>query len=316
MISKRRSFIIGIKGKKLTKPEIIFLRKYKPWGIILFSRNIDNLDQIKQLVQQIKRLFKDKKYPILIDEEGGRISRLKKIIDNSLFSASYFGNLYNRDINKFKTYYNVYINQISYLLNEIGININSVPCLDLSKSNKKYIIGDRAFSNNPVIVSKIGDICIDLFHKKGIGTIIKHIPGHGMTKIDSHFKTPIVNNKFSKLIKKDFKAFKNKKSIMAMTSHIIYKDLDKINTATHSKIVIKMIRDKIKFKNIIITDDISMKALKTNLKNSVIKSFTAGCNLVLHCNGSMREMNIVAKNSPLLSNFIIKKTSQLYKILS
>ena len=139
MISKRRSFIIGIKGKKLTKQEIIFLRKYKPWGIILFSRNIDNLDQIKQLVKQIKRLFKDKKYPILIDEEGGRISRLKKIIDNSLFSASYFGNLYNKDINKFKTYYNVYINQISYLLSEIGININSVPCLDLSKSNKKFV---------------------------------------------------------------------------------------------------------------------------------------------------------------------------------
>ena len=113
-----------------------------------------------------------------------------------------------------------------------------------------------------------------------------------------------------------FKAFKNKKSIMAMTSHIIYKDLDKINTATHSKIVIKMIRDKIKFKNIIITDDISMKALKTNLKNSVIKSFTAGCNLVLHCNGSMREMNIVAKNSPKINSFIRKKTSEFYKILS
>ena len=90
MISKRRSFIIGIKGKKLTKQEIIFLRKYKPWGIILFSRNIDNLDQIKQLVKQIKRLFKDKKYPILIDEEGGRISRLKKIINNSLFTGNFF----------------------------------------------------------------------------------------------------------------------------------------------------------------------------------------------------------------------------------
>ena len=122
--------------------------------------------------------------------------------------------------------------------------------------------------------------------------------------------------KYSTLIKKDFSTFKNKDTFLAMTAHIIYKDIDYIETATHSKKVIKVIRDKIGFRNILMSDDISMRGLKYSIKQNTKKAFTAGCNLVLHCNGNFKEMVIVADNSPLLSKFVINKTSQIYKILS
>ena len=144
----------------------------------------------------------------------------------------------------------------------------------------------------------------------------RHIPGHGLAKVDSHKKTPIVKEKISKLNKKDFYTFRNKKSFFAMTAHIIYSDIDETNTATHSKKVIKLIRNKIRFKNIIISDDISMKGLKFPIMENTKRAFSAGCNIVLHCNGNIKEMTIVAKNSPKINKFIITKTSQFYKILS
>ena len=135
MIKQRRAFIIGIRGTILTKKEKYFLIKYKPWGIILFSRNIKNLNQIKKLTKDIKKLFNDNKYPILIDQEGGRINRLKKFIDTRTFSGEYFGNLYKRDKKKFNFNYGIFIKSISNILNDIGVNINTVPVLDLRKKN-------------------------------------------------------------------------------------------------------------------------------------------------------------------------------------
>jgi beta-N-acetylhexosaminidase len=154
------------------------------------------------------------------------------------------------------------------------------------------------------------------YHKHKIGTSIKHIPGHGLAKVDSHKRTPIVKEGINKLIKTDFYPFKNKQSLLAMTAHIIYQKIDPKNTATHSSIVIKLIRKTIGFKNLIISDDISMKGLKFDITENVKKSFSAGCNLALHCNGKLPEMIIVAKNSPKVNSFILKKTSQFYKILS
>ncbi len=316
MIESRRSFIVGIKTTKLLKNEILFLRKYKPWGIILFSRNINDLNQVKLLVQNIKKIFRDKNYPIFIDEEGGPVSRLKNIIDSSIFSAKFFGNLYSKNKKKFNIYSEIYVKQISYLLNEIGININTVPVLDIKRKKTSKVIGDRSYSSLPKNVSKIGDFFIKAFTKEKIGTVIKHIPGHGFASVDSHKLTPIVNEKANIIFKNDFKVFKSKKSFFAMTAHIIYKDLDPNNTATHSKKIIKIIRNKIRFKNIIISDDISMKALKFSIKINTLKAFAAGCNLVLHCNGNLNEMKIVAKNSPVISTFLIKKTSQFYSFLS
>tara|TARA_B100000767_G_scaffold105132_1_gene100904 strand:+ start:532 stop:1479 length:948 start_codon:yes stop_codon:yes gene_type:complete len=315
-MNNRRSFIIGIKSTSLSLKEKIFIKNYKPWGIILFSRNIKSLNQTKKLTNQIKKIFNDKNYPILIDQEGGRVNRLKKIFNADPLTGEFFGKLYLKDKKKFFEYYKIFINQTSFLLKSIGVNINTLPVLDTRSKGSSIIIGDRSFSKNPKIVSKIGDICINLFHKNKIGTVIKHIPGHGLAKVDSHALTPIVKKDFNYLKKNDFSTFKKKPSLFAMTAHIIYSKIDKFNTATHSKKIIQLIRDYIKFKNLIISDDISMKSLKGSIKENTVKAFEAGCNLVLHCNGNYKEMNEVAHHSPLISKFIIKKTSQFYRIIS
>ena len=316
MIKNRRAFIVGIKSIRLSKSEIYFLKKYKPWGVILFLRNIKSIKQAKSLTDNIRKIFKDKKYPILIDQEGGRVNRLSNIISFDNLTSEYFGKLYEKDKMKLNIIYKLFIDNTSHLLKLIGANVNTLPVLDLRVKGASNIIGDRSFSKNVSTVSKMGDLCIELFKENSIGTVIKHIPGHGLAKVDSHNFTPIVNKSIKHLKKYDFSTFKKKNCFFAMTGHVIYKNLDQLNTATHSKKVIRYIRNYIGFKNILISDDLSMKSLKNNMKNNTIKAFEAGCNLALHCNGKLNEMKIVAENSPLISNFISKKTSQFYKILS
>jgi beta-N-acetylhexosaminidase len=202
------------------------------------------------------------------------------------------------------------------LLHEIGVNINTSPVLDVRRKNSNLIIGDRSFSTNPKVVKKIGCLFIEKFHKNKIATVIKHIPGHGLAKLDSHKSTPVVRKNLKYLVKNDFFPFRKQKSLFALTAHIVYKSIDPICTATHSKKVIKIIRNNIKFKNIIISDDISMKSLKFSISENTIKAFKAGCNIVLHCNARMSEMIKVAKNSPELDSFLMKKTSEFYKLIS
>ena len=312
----RRPFIVGIKSTKLSNKEISFLKKYKPWGIILFTRNIKDIGQTYKLTSSIRKIFKDKKYPILIDQEGGRVNRLKNIISFDNLTSEFFGEKFIKNFREFNFIYSLFIDKTSYLLKSMGVNINTSPVLDLRVKGASNIIGDRSFSKDPKIVSKIGDLCINNFKKNGIGTVIKHIPGHGLAKVDSHNFTPIVNKNLSYLIKKDFIPFKNKKTFFAMTAHIIFNKIDNQNTVTQSKKLIKLIRQKIGFKNILISDDLSMKSLKGSLEKNTIKTFKAGCNIVLHCNGNFNEMEIVGKNSPLIDKFIFKKTSQFYEILS
>ncbi len=315
MIRTRRAFITGIKSTSLKKNEISFLKKYKPWGVILFSRNIKSIKQTQKLTNHIKKILNDKNYPILIDQEGGRVSRLNNFIDTSIFTAQYFGNLYNKNIKKFNVYFEIYIKQIAYLLKLLGININTVPVLDVRRNFTNKIIYDRSYSKNPKIVSKIGSLSIKYFHKYGIGTVVKHIPGHGLAKTDSHKNLPIIKENIRTLIKQDFYPFKNQNSILAMTAHIIYKSIDNKNAATHSKKIIKLIKNKIGFNKIIISDDISMKALKFSVEENTIRAFKAGCNIVLHCNANYREMIKVANKSPQISEFILKKTSNLIDIV-
>ena len=316
MIKNRKAFIVGIKSTVLSKKEKIFLKKYRPWGVILFTRNLKEFNQIKNLTNSIKLIFKDKKYPIIIDQEGGRVNRLGKIISFDNLTSEYFGDLFESDIKKLNIIYKLFVDKTSYLLKLIGVNLNTVPVLDLKIKGSSKIIGNRSFSKNKNTVSKMGDMCIKFFHENSIGTIIKHIPGHGLAKVDSHNFTPIVNKSLKYLIKNDFYPFKNKGSYFAMTGHIIYKKIDKLNPATHSKKIIQLIRKKIGFKNILISDDLSMKSLKGDIKTNTIKTFESGCNIALHCNANLNEMKIIANNSPLISNFIVKKTSEFYKILS
>ncbi len=313
---KRKAIIVGIRGIKLSSEEIYLLKKEKPWGVILFSRNIKNLTQLKKLIIDIKNCIKDKNYPILIDQEGGRVSRLNKIIDLSIFSQGFFGNFYKNDRKTFYDYYKIYIDTVCEIIKKVGININTVPVLDVRRKNSHSIIGNRSFSSDASIVSKMGNLCINLYSKNKIATVIKHIPGHGLAKCDSHRKLPVINTKKNELIKKDFIPFKNCKSPFAMTAHVIYSIYDPINTATHSRIVInEIIRKHIGFRGILISDDISMKALRYGLKDNATKALDAGCNLILHSNGNIQEMSKLTKIIPTIDKFTQKKTSHFYNFL-
>ena len=311
-----RAFIVGVKTTSLTLKEKKFLKKYKPWGVILFTRNIKNIKQTKELTSSIRKIFRNNKYPILIDQEGGRINRLKNLISFNNLTSEFFGKKFINNPKEFNSFYKLFIDKTSELLRLIGVNINTSPVLDLRVKGSSNIIGDRSFSNNPKIVSKIGDICINNYHQNGIATVIKHMPGHGLAKVDSHNFTPVVNKEFDYLRKKDFFPFRKKNSIFAMTAHIIFKKIDAQNTVTHSKKMISLIRKNIGFKSILISDDLSMKSLKNSISQNTIRAFNAGCNLVLHCNANIKEMEIVGKNSPIINKFIIKKTSQFNKIIS
>jgi len=312
---KKKAIIISIKSFSLTHKEKLLLLNEKPWGLILFKRNIKSLDQIKSLIKKIRKLTKDKNFPILIDEEGTTVSRLRNIINHNI-SASNFGKLYEiNDKSCIKIYKN-YLNSLCKILKKIGININTIPVLDILRKNTAKVIGERSFSNKKEIVKKLGKITVAQCHANKILSIIKHIPGHGCSTIDSHLKMPRVNLTKNKLNKIDFYPFKSNSAKLAMTAHILYKKLDAKNVATFSKKIIKkVIRDKIGFKGILMSDDISMKSLNYDLITNAKKSLEAGCNLVLYCSGDTNDNFKLIKSVPYIDKFTSKKTSEIYKFL-
>jgi beta-N-acetylhexosaminidase len=312
---KKKAIIVSIKGYKLTSKEKSLLSKEKPWGLILFKRNIKSLKQIKSLIKNIRNFVKDKKFPILIDEEGSKVSRLKGIINHNI-NANYFGNLYKINKKNGVNLYKNYLKSLSGELKEIGINVNTIPVLDILRNDTNSIIGNRSFSEKKEIVKELGKITINECHAKKIVSVIKHIPGHGCSKIDSHLSTPKVHLSEKSLNKKDFYPFKSSSAKLAMTAHIIYTKIDSKNVATFSsKVIKKIIREKIGYKGILMSDDISMKALKYDLITNAKKSLSAGCNLVLYCAGNIKENFKLIKFVPYIDKFTIKKTTEIYKIL-
>ena len=313
----RKAAIISISGISLTQQETNIFKKDKPWGVILFKRNILSENQLKKLTTSIKVIMKDSKYPILVDEEGGRVTRLSNFLDNSTFNQKFFGDIYKKDKKIGLTIYKNYIDLISYHLQNLGINIITSPVLDLYIKKANLIIGNRSFSENPIIVNELGKTCVKFYKKNKIATVIKHIPGHGKAKSDSHFKLPVIKDDLNSLKKNDFKCFENTKSYFAMTAHILYSKIDNINNATHSKILIKeVIRKEIGFKGILISDDISMKALRFGLVKNAKLAHKAGCNIILYCAGKTHEVKKILKETPYIDNFTKKKTSEFYKFLS
>tara|TARA_B100000575_G_C23138074_1_gene661657 strand:+ start:2339 stop:3283 length:945 start_codon:yes stop_codon:yes gene_type:complete len=312
---KKKAIIISIKGFDLTIKEKNLIKKEKPWGLILFKRNIKSLSQIIELIKDIRKSSGDPKFPIMIDEEGGSVTRLSKIINHKL-NQKLFGNIYRYNPEISENIYKHYINNLTNILNKVGININTVPVLDVTRDTTNKIIGNRSFSNDTKIVKKLGQICVKQYQLNKIGTVIKHIPGHGCTSSDSHLKMPKVDLKFNELNKVDFNPFKKNYSHFAMTAHILYSNLDNINVATFSKkIISQIIRKKIGFKGILISDDISMKALKYDLITNAKRSLTAGCNLVLYCAGNFKDCNKLIKKLPFIDKFTAKKTSEFYNFL-
>ena len=312
----KKAIIISLSGFKLKKDEIKLFKKYLPWGVILFKRNIKNYSQLKKLVSSIKKITKDKKYPILIDEEGGDVTRLQNIVNNKHFSQRLFGQIYEANARVGTSIYKKYINEICMILKSLGININTVPVLDKLYSHTSNFLNNRVYSSNIKTIQSLSNTCINTYKINKISTVIKHIPGHGLAKSDSHKKLPIINKNKSFLIKNDFKCFKNSRSLFAMTAHILFKKIDSKNCATHSKKTIEeFIRQKIGYKGIIISDDISMKALKYDVVKNALKALNAGCNLALYCKGSSKESLKLLKKIPPIDEFTKKKTSEFYKFL-
>ena len=312
---KLKALIVSIKGTKLTKREKILLKSGRPWGIILFKRNLKSFTQIKNLTNQIKFITKNKNFPIIIDEEGGSVSRLSSIINNNL-SSNFFGDLYIKNKPFSLRILKIYLLSISNILKNLGFNINTIPVLDISKSYTNKIIGKRSFSKDKNIVKEMGNYTIKYLHSNNLAGVIKHIPGHGSARSDSHKKMPIVSLNLKNLDNFDFYPFKSSKAKFAMTAHILYKNIDNKNFSKFSKKIInKIIRKKIGFKGILISDDISMKALKYDIVTNAKKSIAAGCNLVLYCSGNISDNFKLIRSLPYIDKFTQKKTSEFYKFL-
>ena len=301
---KKKAIIISIKGFKLTNKEKLLFTKESPWGLILFKRNIKSLPQVRLLIKNIKKITKDNKFPILIDEEGSTVTRLNKIINHNI-DANFFGKLYLSNKKMSIQLYKNYLTVLCKNLRNIGININTIPVLDVLRKATSKVIGNRSFSSKKEIVKKFGKITVNQCQSNKIICVVKHIPGHGCAVLDSHFKMPKVNLSYKELDNIDFFPFKYNSA-----------KLDPKNVATFSKKIIKkIIRKKIGYKGILMSDDISMKALKYDLITNAKKSLNAGCNLVLYCAGNVNDNFKLIKSVPYIDEFTAQKTSEIYKIL-
>lgn len=306
-----RNFIIGIKAFELNQEEIGFINDYQPMGLILFKRNCHSPAQIKDLVISFKELCRGYKPLILIDQEGGRVNRLpEKFFPNhpSVASIVNGSNSLEEAIDKISAYYT----EIGERLYSLGINVNCAPVADLSIKGAHSIIGDRSLGSAPEDVSKLAEACCKALANCKVQSIIKHIPGHGRALLDSHEELPIVTNSIEELKETDFKVFYNlRNQKMAMTAHILYSSIDKDLCATISSKVITYIRELIGFKGILLTDDLSMRALRGEVSGRAEKALKAGCDVLLHCNGDMQEMIQVGDQSEQVSTLLNGKISSL-----
>ena len=278
----KSAIIIGIKGFNLNLDEKKLLQEKQPLGVILFKRNINNPKQTLKLTQSIREIL-GKEAMILIDQEGGRVFRLNKGYWKTYPNANYFGKIAHNDLAKAKrlTYEN--FKDIGSDLHKLGINFNCAPVLDLKIKGASAVIGNRAFSRDPKIVSQLSlQACKGLL-SENVFPIIKHIPGHGRAKVDSHHYLPIIKSS-KKVLKEDFYPFKSlNNQLLAMIAHIKYLDLDKEKCATYSELIISFIRNKLGFEGILFSDDLCMKALKGPYIYRARNAIKAGCDIVLHC---------------------------------
>jgi beta-glucosidase-like glycosyl hydrolase len=293
-------FIFGISQDILTDEEREFIKLFKPCGIILFSRNLKSIDQIKELNNEIHALVDGIK--IFIDQEGGRVQRIKPPIGLVKYKTQkYFGDLYNvqREL-AIKELQQNYLNLSSELKN-LGFDVTCAPVCDLYHNfANESIMGDRTFSSDPDIVTKLSIEALSAMKANSIEGVIKHIPGHGRSITDSHKGLTIIKGSLDELLKSDFKVFKDLAEIdyieYAMTGHCIYPCLDQDLPATISPKVISFIKEEIGFKKLIMTDDICMKALEGDLLEIAQQSFNAGCDIVLHCSGKIEDMKALAQH--------------------
>ncbi len=279
-----KPLVLSISSHSLEKNEIEILQKINPFGIILFSRNIQNKTQLKELISTLKTEIRNDLF-ILVDQEGGSVQRLSAPEWRAYPNFKNIGDLYNKASEIALDFSYLMGRLISYDLKLTGIDINCSPCVDIRKEYTSNFLVNRLFSENSSTVSALATQMIRGFRHENIIPVIKHIPGHGRALDDSHYKLPTVKASLKELSSDDFSSFKALNYLpMAMTAHIIYSAID-IKPATISQKTINFIRESIGFDGILITDDINMNALFGKREAKVTASLDAGCDLVLDCSG-------------------------------
>ena len=307
-----RAVIFGCDGHVLTADEIAFFRAVQPWGFILFGRNCGSPEQVKALTASMREVLERENAPILIDQEGGRVQRLRGQHWRPRPAAADFGAVSRQNPRAARdlAYDNARI--MGSELYDLGINVDCTPCVDVPVEGAHGIIGDRAFANDPWVVAGLGQSVIDGMMDSGVLPIIKHLPGHGRARADSHMELPVVDSSREELERTDFTPFRAlARAHLGMTAHVVFSAIDPQAPATTSKKVIdEVVRGFIGFDGLLMTDDLTMRALKGSLAERVKASIAAGCDMILHCTRHMEEMREIAEATPVLSGRAMERAEQ------
>jgi beta-N-acetylhexosaminidase len=313
----RSRAIYGLAGPVLSAAEAAFFRAARPWGFILFARNIETPEQVRALTAALRGTVDDVRAPILIDQEGGRVARLKPPHWAVRPPAARFAALHAQkpEAAREATYLNARL--IAHDLHELGINVDCLPVLDVPQPGAHGIIGDRAFGADPAVIIELGRAQIEGLMDGGVLPVMKHIPGHGRAGADSHLALPRVGAEAAELSAVDFVTFRSLDTCpMAMTAHVVYDSIDPQRPATTSpKVVRDVIRGEIGFDGLLMSDDLSMQALDGTLDVRAKAALFAGCDVVLHCNGDMDEMKDVASQARELEGASLRRANHALSLL-
>lgn len=298
-----RAFITGVSGLELTADERAFLRAERPWGFILFKRNIHMPTQVSALVKELRESIGRPDAPVLIDQEGGRVQRLGPPHWADYPPGAVFGRLYDLDPDLGLTAARLSARLIAADLADLGISVDCLPLADVPVPGADAVIGNRAYGTLPAKVAAIARAVTEGLEQGGILPVLKHIPGHGRATADTHFRLPVVDTPKAELERTDFAAFRPLAELpMAMTAHVVFSALDPAQPATTSATIIEqVIRGVIGFQGLLMSDDVSMNALPGSIAERARAIVAAGCDMVLHCNGKLDEMRAVANQVPLLT---------------
>jgi beta-N-acetylhexosaminidase len=295
--------IFGCLGPRLSEDERAFFGEVRPWGFILFARNIQTAGQTRALIDDLRAAAGDENALVFVDQEGGRVQRLKPPLARLRRPAEAFGALYAADPQGAAEAVRLNHRLIAHELAALGFDADCAPCLDLRLPETHHVIGDRAFGPGPAEVSMLGRAALDGLLAGGVAPVIKHIPGHGRARADSHLELPVVATPLEVLEQTDFAPFRALADApMAMTAHVTFTDIDPHDCVTLSHRAIgTVIRGRIGFDGLLMSDDLSMKALGGDFDERARRSLEAGCDVVLHCNGDLAEMTAVADGAVELS---------------
>src|SRR5712672_1555959 len=304
-----RAFITGVSGPELTAAEREFIRSERPWGFILFRRNIETPAQVTALVMELRESIGEPDAPVLIDQEGGRVQRFGPPHWPVYPPGAVFGTLYDIDRRLGLTAARLSARLIAADLIDLGVTVDCLPLADVPVAGADAVIGNRAYGTEPAKVAAIARAVTEGLEQGGVLPVLKHIPGHGRATADSHFKLPTVDISREELERTDFAAFQPLADLpMAMTAHVVVSALDPAHPATTSATIIEqVIRRRIGFQGLLMSDDVSMNALAGSIAERTRAIIAAGCDMVLHCNGKLDEMREVAAETPELSGRALER---------